>query len=61
MTAQFQFFRAYPTKKPVLLKKKADRTCGTFSSNVDCGIHLGCTGGGSWTERHHEPGQDQGV
>ena len=28
MTAQFQFFRAYPTKKPILLKK-AGRTWGT--------------------------------
>ena len=28
MTAQLQFFRAYPTKKPILLKK-ADRTWGT--------------------------------
>ena len=29
MTAQFQFFRAYPTKKPILLKK-AGRTWGNF-------------------------------
>ena len=36
-----------------------------FSSKVDSAmIHLGCTGGGSWTEGHQEPGQpgqDQGV